>query len=281
MKRIESSVDQTEGVTGQVGVWTPITNNGLPAPMDAGASNVDQVPDYVSAARGALMMLYEDQEFHQVKNENPNLNVPPFMTFLLRLHALGLGYPYELAFMDVGDMSWSAGKTLITLARTSMAKWRTQTFGPTLTHLAMWQVERWADEFNDPMPADASVVWSWPELPWPDPFKEEQTNKLGRENGTTSTRRIEPDWQKIQDEIVEEDSRRDTLSIARIARIQQQCNDANKKTEGLDLNWRQIVALVGATSQPGHYLQASEMQVNPDDPKKKPPKASPEDSTAT
>lgn len=28
IKRIESGVDQTEGVTGQVGVWTPITNNG-------------------------------------------------------------------------------------------------------------------------------------------------------------------------------------------------------------------------------------------------------------
>ncbi len=236
----------------------PVTNNGMKSPLDAGASNIDQVPDYVSAARGALMMLYEDQEFLQVKNENPNLNVPPFMQFLLRLHSLGLSYPYELAFMDMNRNSWSNGKMLITLARTGMKRWREQTFGPTLTHLAQWQLERWADEFNDPLPKNwGTIRWSWPEIPWPDPLKEEQTNKLARENGTTSTQRMVPEWRRVQEEITEEDKRRDTLQIERIVEAQKLCNKYNATVPGLDLRWPHVVSLVGATSAPGAYLQAS------------------------
>lgn len=254
----------------------PITKNGNPAAIDAGASNVDQVPDYVAAARGALLMLYEDQEFNQIKNENPNLNVPPFMQFLLRLHALGLSYPYELAFMDMNGNSWSNGKMLITLARNGMNRWRGQTFEPVLTNLCKWQVQRWAREFGEDLPEDWDrITWAWPEIPWPDPHKEELTNKLSRENGTTSTRRLEPEWRRVFTEISEEDRVRDALNIERIAQAQALCNQWNAKVPGLDLRWPHIVSLVGATSTPGAYLQASSTPLEKpgDDPAAEPAKS--------
>lgn len=288
---LESSVIQAEQASGIYGVIkklraelgratgsqaiAPITNGGLPAPINAGASNADQVPDYVSAARGALMMLYEDQEFAQVKNENPNLNVPPFMQFLMRLHSLGLSYPYELAFMDMNGNSWSNGKMLVTLARAGMKRWH-QTFNPTLTSLAQGQAKQWhEDEERGELPQGwDNIAWTWPEIPWPDPLKEEQTNKLARENGTTSTRRILPEWREVLVEIAEEDTQRDALQVARVTKTQELCNAANAKVPGLDLNWRQVVSMVGATSQPAQFLQSSELANNSDkpvDPKKKEP----------
>ncbi len=256
IKRIKSELARAGGTA----ALAPVTGNGLAAPIDAGASNTDQTPDYVSAARGALLMLYEDQEFAQIKNENPNLNVPPFMQFLLRLHALGLSYPYEIAFMDMNGNSWSNGKMLVTLARHGMSRWRDQTFNPALTDIAQWQVERWIreEETGATRPAGWDLIeWDWPELPWPDPLKEEQTNKLARENGSISTRRITRDWQRVQDEIIEEDRRRDQLQIQRIAEVQRQCNALNGGIDGLKLHWSHVVTLVGATSAPGAYLQAA------------------------
>lgn len=242
------------------GALAPVTKSGATAPMDAGASNSEQVPDYVSAARGMLLMLYDDQDFKQIKNENPNLNVPPFMTFLLRLHCLGLSYPYELAFMDIGNLSWSGGKTMITLAREGMKRWREQVFEPFLHGIARWQVQTWAaGESDTPEDWDA-IEWDWPELPWPDPLKEEQTTQAALLNGTTSLRRVTRHWEAIARERSEEERLRDQLLVERIARIQEQANAWNAKVPGLDLHWAHIITAGGASTAPGAYLQAAAPQ---------------------
>jgi hypothetical protein len=107
-------------------------------------------------------------------------------------------------------------------------------------------------------PDFTEVAWDWPQLPWPDPIKEEQRNQLAIANGTDSIQRIVgPAWREILREQAEVAQLRDALAISRIGNIQAEIDKLAKQYPNLALTWAQVITLAGATSAPGAYLQAT------------------------
>lgn len=254
IKKIKSELLKGAGGTG----YSPRTANGNPAPIDGGVTS-DTIPDWIDTARNSILMLADDQDVANIPLTQPNMNVPPFVTWMIRCLGLGLGMPYEIAFMDMNSMSWSSGKTLITLARDALAHWRGNVIEPGLSQFYHWWITNEIAAGRIPARADAlSVAWDWPQLPWPDPIKEEQRNNLAIANGTDSLQRIVgPAWRDILREQAEAARLRDTLAIARIGNIQAEIDKLTKQYPNLSLTWAQVITLAGATSAPGAYLQAT------------------------
>jgi capsid protein len=237
----------------------PISAKGAPAILDTGANPADRVPDYYETARGALLMLYDDQEYQAIQPTAPNLAIGPFMTWMLRLLSLGYSYPYELALMDLGGLSWSSSKTLVTLARAGMARWRGQVFEAGLRDIRNWWL---AAKINAGLirPRDdwESHAWDWPELPWPDPLKEEQRNVLAYANGSDSPQRVVGHaWADIRRENHQAVLLSDALAVERLAKLQQSIDVANAANKNLNLTRAEVLAINGAVTAPGAFLQAA------------------------
>lgn len=260
IKGISSALARNRGP----GTSAPVTAGGKSAPLETSVNPADQTPDWVESSRGALLMLYDQQEYQPIQATHPNVNVSPFMISVLRMIGMGLSYPYEVAFMDMGTLSWSAGKTLITLARGGMSKWRSEVFEPGLSSFLRWNTEREIEEYAGTIPSDFNTdqfVWDWPELPWPDPVKEETRNTLAFQNKTDSPQRlIGHAWKKIREELAEADRLDDKLSVDRLAELQRLIDKENEANPNLKLTRAEVLAILGAKSAPGAFLQGAASQ---------------------
>lgn len=250
------------------GTSAPVTAGGRNAPLETSVNPADNAPDWVESARGALLMLYDNQEFQQVTSNHPNPNVTPFLVSVLRMVGMGLAYPYEVAFMDMGTLNWSASKTLITLARTGMNGWRNDVFQPGLNTFGQWWLEREIDEWNQKLPQDFALdqfVWDWPQLPWPDPVKEETRNTLAFANKTDSPQRLlGREWSRIREENAQADELDDKLTVNRLAKLQREIDAANAANTNLKLQRAEVLAILGAKSAPGAFLQGAAAQAAAD-----------------
>jgi hypothetical protein len=260
IKGISSELARNRGT----GFSAPVTAGGKAAPIETSMNPADNAPDWVDSARGSLLMLYDNQEYQPIAASHPNTNVPPFMISILRMIGMGLSYPYEVAFMDMNTLSWSAGKTLITLARTGMERWRNDVFEPGLSDFLRWWLEREIDDYTGIVPTDFATdqfVWDWPELPWPDPIKEETRNRLAFDNQTDSPQRLlGHHWADIREENAQADLLTDKLTVVRLAELQKLIDIENAKNPNLKMMRAEVLAILGAKTAPGAFLQGAAQQ---------------------
>ena len=98
----------------------------------------------------------------------------------------------------------------------------------------------------------------WPELAWPDPLKETQTQAGQMMLGTTSLHRIlgGNSWRDVLREQALEQQERDQHFIERVAKAYDACQKLQAKYPDLNLSWSQVIASTGAINQPAAYLDA-------------------------
>ncbi len=205
-------------------------------------------PGAIVTEAAALVTLPQDHDVVPTDFGRPNLNVPEFTRLMMRVISMELGAPLELLLLDLGNLNYAASRSLRNLAEDALGSWRRRIFLPLLTRL-------WIDWCKARGIEAPAVEWQWPRLAIHDRGKEADADKQELENGSISLRRIVgPDRLKILQEQAEEDDERDRLLLARIAKVQAQCDAVNAATPTAALHWSAIIAAPGAKSAPGAYL---------------------------
>lgn len=158
--------------------------------------------DFVAGTLGFM----GKRTLQQMKTERPNLNVPEFVKAVVRIFIASLGVPYELAFLDVGQLSWSGNKALLAFCERRLQVWREQVFGPAFSDVYRWRVRSWiAKGLLPDIPDWDSHVHHWPLPPatdGPDQVKTDEGNiALGK---TNLHRLVGPEWKRILEERAQE-----------------------------------------------------------------------------
>lgn len=137
--------------------------------------------------------------------ERPNLDVPAFHKLVLR-HLCQPLIPYEVAFLDVGDLNYAAIRGVGRLANRRLADFR----GHILEAPLSSQVNRWARAAmiagRLPYVRDYHVAsWQWDEIEIRDREKDATADEKEMANGTMTLRdRIGPQWEKHLDQLAAE-----------------------------------------------------------------------------
>jgi capsid protein len=147
--------------------------------------------------------------------DRPNLNVCQFVKMVLRHLCMPL-LPYEVAFLDVENLSYAGTRGLGRLANTRLQIWQSM-LQPPLTRL----VRRWARKAQRQgrlPPGDFALSWRWPKVDIRDREKDATAAKTELETGTTSLAGVVgPDWEELQDQRDREARRQILLDRARAA----------------------------------------------------------------
>lgn len=124
----------------------------------------------------------------------PNLDVPEFQRLNMRIAFMTLGLPLELLILDLGQLNYSASRSLRNLAEDRLGRLRRWLWHPMLDRMVSdWQR---AENLSPVAP-----TWDWPRLQLHDRNKEAEADASELSAGTTSLPRIcGHDWQAIQRE---------------------------------------------------------------------------------
>jgi capsid protein len=250
----------------------PTNADGTPAiggaPTAAQGSNTVNWTDWVA---GTLLHTGR-RKFKQIEAQRPNLDVVEFLKALIRIFAAELGVPYELAMLDVGDLSWSGNKALLAFCERRLHVWRKQVFGPMFSSIYRWQINAWIKQGL----LTAREDWwnhdhGWPRAPEADGPDQVTTDKGNLEIGRTSLHRlVGADWESVLREQGAEQRVRDGENLTRIMVAYKAIEKAKAECPGLELTWQQLLTLNGANSAPGEFLKASAAAVTASTPPAKP-----------
>lgn len=112
-----------------------------------------------------------------------------------------------------------------------------------------------------PRPRDATYNWIWQPRPHVDPVKEGVAHNMRIENGTLSKSEVcalnGNDWDTVEQATAREQARSDSRTLERIAAINAQITAAKLKDPTLTVTWQQVLAALGAVSNPAAYLKAA------------------------
>jgi capsid protein len=200
---------------------------GFPSGPNGGTTNVP-FQDFVAGLIGFI----GNREFQQIKTERPNLNVTEFAKAVLRIFIAELGVPYEMAMLDVGSLSWSGNKALLSFAERRLQVWRDQVFGPAFSAIYRWRVRSWISQgLLDDVPDWSSHIHNWPLPPatdGPDQVKTDEGNiALGK---TNLHRLVGPGWKRVLDERA--------LEIVHAAQL---AFDITKQFPDAKVEWRDLI----------------------------------------
>ena len=124
----------------------------------------------------------------------PNLDVPEFQRLNMRVAFMTLGLPLELLLLDLGQLNYSASRSLRNLAEDRLGRLRRWLWHPILDRMVSdWQ----RAEGMGPV----APTWDWPRLQLHDRNKESEADDAELSAGTSSLQRIcGHDWEAIQRE---------------------------------------------------------------------------------
>lgn len=193
--------------------------------------------DFVAGTLGFM----GKRTLQQMKTERPNLNVPEFVKAVVRIFIASLGVPYELAFLDVGSLSWSGNKALLAFCERRLQVWREQVFGPAFSDIYRWRVRSWiARGLLPDIPDWDSHVHHWPLPPATDGPDQVKTDEGNIALGKTNLHRLNgPGWKRI----VEERGEEIAVACAQAAKIVAEYPDSG-------VTWRDFIGGPSAAGQP-------------------------------
>ena len=130
--------------------------------------------------------------------DRPNLNVPAFVRMNLRHLCLPL-LPYEIAFLDIGDLNYAAIRGVGTLAKRKLADFRTHLLEDPLSRIYRDWARAQIIAKNLPFVPDfAAHRWEWDELDIRDRDKDATAVSKELENGTlTMQDELGPNWRLV------------------------------------------------------------------------------------
>jgi len=170
--------------------------------VSSNANNINWQP----TVAGAIMDLPRGIKYVPVNPQRPNPEAVTFLMELIRQFCANVGLPYEIIYNDVRGLSWSVNRALVQMARDRVDVWQTQFFGPMLSNVYTFLMERLISEGEIP----AHKEWeqhdlAWCEISWPDEGAEFEAQERGLLRGLTTRHRIHgPHWRDYLDERAEE-----------------------------------------------------------------------------
>lgn len=172
-----------------------------------GGQKADGTIDWQGITSGSVFGVPDGMDASAFNPQRPNVNAEPFLIWLLRCWCAGAGFPYELIFGDLRQMSWAVAKALIDLANARIADLQEKILDQCFRRQALHQID-WAIEQG--LLPEAPADWQrgdldWPRLTEPDDEKRFSANDKGIRTGQTSRQRAlgHRAW-KILDELGEE-----------------------------------------------------------------------------
>lgn len=110
-------------------------------------------------------------------------------------------------------------------------------------------------------PAKVTFEWTWPKQPHVDPAKEANAEATRMSSHTLTLASAcashGDDWEEIERQIDREKRIQNTKAVEQLVALQEQIDKANENHPDLKLHWSHVVAIGGATTAPGAFLQGA------------------------
>lgn len=232
---------------------------GAPTTAIPGGGGRDSAPaGWVRTPNGNIMGIPSGLTSKVHQPGRPNTDVPEFSKSMMRIVSMVL-LPYELAFQDQSEVSFSNGRGIRQLGNQMLGSFRRTYLNAPLARQAHGLLRAGLAANALPMRADWMLgAWKWPEIPEHDRLKERQADAADIENGTATLKDLlGENWSTTLDQAGIEESYRITAALKRIVAAQRECNLQNAQVPGLNLHWSHLMTIGGATSSPAAYLQGA------------------------
>lgn len=173
------------------------------------------------AEPGMVLEVDPGEEVTTVQGAQPPGNLPDFIAMLVRLAAIVLGLPLEVALLDFSRTTYSSARAALLQAWQTWAGYQ-RLLKKFCTRIYLWKIAQWMDEGLLPARADADKhTWRAPGWRWLDPEKEIRAalaaidGNLDTHAGVVTRMGGDPDEVLEQREREEKDLKRRKLERAR------------------------------------------------------------------
>lgn len=225
-----------------------------------------------SYKRRQISTLMPGWKAQQIKAEQPMVVYQTYRAERLREIGRPISMPLMMVQLDAGNHNYASARFDGQVYHRGIKKWQRWLTRAILDRLLGLLVEEGrllaiagrlpGLEALASMPLSWRAKWTWPVPPHVDPLKEEAASDIALSNGTKSKTMVcaanGADFFDVLAQVDREKREENALALARIVELQKAIDAALAKTPSLKgLGWAHIVAMPGATTAPGAYLQAA------------------------
>lgn len=202
---------------------------------------------------GQIVYGRKGEKLHNIANDTPGTNFPPFTERIARIIGAALGLPYEFVMLDFSMGSFSSSRAALLQTYRTFNNWQAWLINGFLQPTWNWRIAK-AIKTGElpPAPVDARgvsewyrVQWQTPEFGWVDPQSEAQGHVVEINAGASSL----TEWCRKRGRDAEDvlgEKARDIGTAVRMAA------EINASIPGANVTWRDLIT----TNMPGQVSNA-------------------------